>query len=116
CVPGHSLLTSLYVLLGRRCPLAPQLYRQKAVCEREKVPFHSKVDLAEEVIGSFEPAADTRTHVLIDSWYTCRRLWRAAVGRGWAITGGLKANRQLRIEGPEQGQVYRSLADYAAGL
>jgi hypothetical protein len=27
-VPGHSLVESLYVLLGRRCPLAPQLYRR----------------------------------------------------------------------------------------
>ena len=31
-VRGHSLVESLYVLLDRRCPLAPQLYRQRAVC------------------------------------------------------------------------------------
>ncbi len=115
-VPGHSLFTSLYVLLGRRCPLAPQLYRQQAVCARENVPFSSKVDLAVELIRTFAPVAGTRTHVLIDSWYTCRRLWRAAVGRGWAITGGLKANRQMRVEVPGPGRVYRSLADYAAQL
>lgn len=115
-VKGHSLFVSLYVLLGRRCPLEPRLYRQKAVCEREKVPFQSKVDLAEEVIRTFAPVADTGTHVLMDSWYTCRRLWRAALGRGWAITGGLKANRKLRVALPEHDRVYRSLADYAASL
>jgi hypothetical protein len=115
-VKGHSMFTSLYVLLGRRCPLAPRLYRQKAVCEREKVPFKSKVDLAEEVIRIFEPVAGTRTHVLMDSWYTCRRLWRLALGRGWAITGGLKSNRKLRVEVPEQGRVYRALSEYAASL
>ena len=115
-VTGHSLFVSLYVLLGRRCPLAPQLYRQKVVCEREKVPFQSKVDLAVEVIATFEPVADTRTHALMDSWYTCRRLWRAALGRGWAITGGLKANRKLRVNDPDQGRVYRSLAEYTARL
>ncbi len=27
-VRGHSLVESLYVLLGRRCPLAPQMYRR----------------------------------------------------------------------------------------
>ncbi len=115
-VKGHSLFTSLYVLLGRRCPLEPQLYRQKAVCEREKVPFKSKVDLAEEVIKTFEPVPGTRTHALMDSWYTCRRLWRRALARGWAITGGLKANRKMRVEVPEQGRVYRALSEYAASL
>jgi hypothetical protein len=115
-VKGHSLFASLYVVFGRRCPLAPRLYRQKAVCEREKVPFQSKVDLAAEVIRTFQPVSDTLTHVLFDSWYTCRRLWRAAVGRGWAVTGGLKANRKLRIAVPGQGRVYCSLAAYAAGL
>ena len=59
---------------------------------------------------------NTRTHVLIDSWYTGRRLWRLALGRGWAITGGLKSNRKLRVAVPEHGLVYRSLAEYAAGL
>jgi hypothetical protein len=115
-VKGHSLFTSLYVLLGRRCPLQPQLYRQKAVCEREKAPFKSKVDLAEEVIRTFEPVANTRTHVLMDSWYTCRRLWRLVLGRGWAITGGLKANRKMRVERPERGRAYLALSEYAAGL
>lgn len=115
-VKGHSLLTSLYVLLGRRCPLEPRLYRQKAVCEREQVPFQSKVDLVEETIRTFEPVAGTRTHVLMDSWYTCRRLWRLVLGRGWAITGGLKANRQMRVEVPGQGRAYRALSAYAASL
>lgn len=115
-VSGHSLFANLYVLLGRRCPLAPRLYRQKAVCEREKVPFQSKVDLAEEVIRTFAPVPDTCTHVLMDSWYTCRRLWRAALGRHWAITGGLKANRKMRVAVPGQGRVYRSLTEYVAGL
>lgn len=115
-VKGHSLFGSLYVLLGRRCPLAPQLYRQQAVCEREKVPFKSKVDLAEETIRTFEPVSGTLTHVLMDSWYTCRRLWRLALGRGFAITGGLKANRKMRVEDPKLGRVYRSLSEYAFGL
>ncbi len=40
-VRGHSLVLSLYVLLGRRCPLTPQLYRQKKTCEAEGVAFRS---------------------------------------------------------------------------
>ncbi|HYU75527.1 MAG TPA: hypothetical protein VEL31_22890 [Ktedonobacteraceae bacterium] len=49
-VRGHSLVESLYVVRGRRCPLAPQLYRQQAICEAEGVPFESPIDLMEAVI------------------------------------------------------------------
>jgi len=42
----YSLFTSVCLLPGRRCPLLPRLYRQKAACGREGVPFQSKVDLA----------------------------------------------------------------------
>jgi hypothetical protein len=122
-VKGHSLFACLYVLLGRRCPLMPALYRQQAVCEREGVAFKSKIDLAEEQMCRFEPVAGTRTHVLMDSWYTCRRLWRLALARGWAITGGLKANRKMRVEVAKEpgvqgagSRMYVTLPQYAASL
>jgi DDE superfamily endonuclease len=95
---GHSMVESLYVLLGRRCPLAPQMYRQQAVCEAEGVPFSSKIDLMEQLIGTFEPVAGTVTHVLLDTWYSAKDLWRVARERGFLITTGLKSNRWLRIE------------------
>jgi len=113
---GHSLFTGLYLLLGRRCPLAPQLDRQEAVCQQEKVPFKSKVTLALEAVRDFAPVPGTQTHVLVDSWYTCRQLWRAVLKRGWAITGGLKANPKLRVQDPTGGWHYLSLAAYAASL
>lgn len=73
-IPGHSLVQSLYVLLGRRCPLAPQLYRQQAICEVEGVSFASKIALMETTIRTFEPVAGTLTHVLLDSWYSAKDL------------------------------------------
>jgi len=83
-VRGHCLFTALYVLLGRRCPLLPRLYRQKAVCEREGVPFHSKVDMAVEEIERFEPVPSTHTHVVIDSARCGSSLRMAAVdGSAW---------------------------------
>jgi len=42
-IVGHSLVQGLYLLLSRRCPLAPHLYRQEAVCEAEEVAFQSKI-------------------------------------------------------------------------
>ncbi|MDQ2830525.1 MAG: transposase [Chloroflexota bacterium] len=117
-VRGHSLVQGLYVLLGRRCPLAPQLYQQKSVCAARGVPFQSKIDLMEEHIRTFAPVAGTRTHVLLDSWYGAKRLWKAARDRGFLITTGLKANRSLRVPDPdaERGWRWQRLSEYAAGL
>jgi len=117
-IVGHSLVLGLYVLLGRRCPLTPQMYRQKEVCEREGVPFQSKIDLMEAQIRHFEPVADTTTHVLLDTWYTAKRIWTVARERGFLITSGLKNNRCLRIEDPADPKDWRwqKLAEYASGL
>jgi hypothetical protein len=114
-VPGHCLFTGLYVLLGRRCPLRPRLYRQKAVCEREGVPFQSKVAMAIEEIEQFQPVAGSHTHLLLDSWYHCKRVRKAAQKRGWDVSGGLKSNRHMRLK-EEGNQRWLSLAEYAATL
>ena len=117
-VVGHSLVQGLYVVEDRHCPLEPRLYRQQAVCTAEKVPFHSKIELMEAQITSFEPLAGTLTHVLVDSWYAAKRIWKAARGRGFQISSGLKRNRMLRIADEEapNGWRWQSLTDYAAGL
>ena len=117
-VTGHSLVESLYVLLGRRCPLAPQLYRQQAICEAEGVPFASKIDLMEAVIRTFEPIAGTVTHVLLDSWYSAKRHGLAAREREFLITTGIKCNRWLAVADPTapQGWKWQRLSEYTAQL
>ncbi len=121
-VQGHSMLTTLYVLLGRRCPQTPGLYRQREVCIREGVPFKSKIDLMVEQIQSFEPVGGTNTHVLVDSWFGCKEVWKAARRRAFHITSGLKANRSIRVADPAQaaqaahGWRWQTLPEYAAGL
>src|SRR5207248_6239527 len=117
-VRGHSLVQGLYVLLGRRCPLAPQLYQQQAVCQAAGVPFCSKLDLMVELVQRFVPVSGTRTHVLAASWYAAKRLWRAARDRGVLITTGLKANRSVRVPDAttERGWRWQRLDAYAAGL
>ncbi len=117
-VVGHSLVQMLYVVQGRKCPLEPQLYRQQAVCAAEGVPFRSKIDIVDEQLRAFEPLPGTRTHVLLDSWFAAKRLWKTARERGFLITSGLKSNRQLRIDDAEApgGWRWQSLAEYAASL
>jgi len=127
-VQGHSMLTTLYVLptLDRRCPQTPALYRQREVCEREGVPFKSKIDLLVGQISNFEGVVDTQTHVLVDSWFGCKAVWKAARERGFHITSGLKANRSIRVADPnrageagEAGEAdwcWQPLPEYVAGL
>jgi len=115
-VNGHCLFTGLYLLLGQRCPLAAQMYRQKAVCQREGVSFVSKVDMAVQQIERFEPAPDTQTHVLIDSWYHCKQVRRAAQTRDWDVSGGLKSNRTMRLITADGSREWPSLSQYAARL
>lgn len=117
-VTGHSLVQALYMVQGRRCPLAPRLYRQQTVCATEGVPFRSKVDLLVEQITTFTPVPGTQTHVLLDSWYTAKRVWQATRARGFLITSGLKSNRALRVPDPTQpcGWRWQRVSEYAASL
>lgn len=115
-VSGHCLFTGLYVLLGQRCPLEAQLYRQQAVCQQEGVPFQSKIDLAVHQIEGFEPVVGTQTHVLIDNWYHCKQVRRAAQKRGWEVSGGLKSNRVMRRIAEDGSREWLKLSEYATGL
>jgi hypothetical protein len=115
-VSGHCLFTGLYVLLGQRCPLEAQMYRQKSVCQQEGVPFQSKIDMAVHQIEGFEPVAGTHTHVLIDSWYHCKQVRRTARKRDWEVSGGLKSNRVMRQIKADGSREWFKLSEYAAGL
>jgi len=115
-MPGHSLFQGLYLVEGRQYPLDPHMYIQKAVCEAEQRPFRSKVDLALEVVNSFLPLPDTHTHVLVDSWYVSKRMWKTVKQRGWDLTGGLKRNRKLRIVNAEGEREWMRVDDFADEL
>jgi hypothetical protein len=115
-VKGHSLFQALYVLEGRQCPLPPKMYATKSACQKLEQPFRSKIDLAIDCVTDFEPVEQTQTHVLADSWFACQKLWRAAKKRGFAISGGLKCNRKLRLVDAAGNSFYGSLAEYAATL
>jgi hypothetical protein len=72
----------------------------------------------EAVIRSFEPVAETLTHVLLDTWYSAKRLWQAAHERGFLITSGLTIKRWQRIEDAmaSKGWRWQRLSDSTAQL
>jgi hypothetical protein len=115
-VNGHSLFQSVYLLAGRLLPLTPRLYRRRETCEAEGLPFASKIDLAYQEVTTFTPPPDTHTHLLIDAWYTAKRIWRAALARGWDVTAGLKSNRVMRRIDPDGTRRWLTVREYAASL
>jgi hypothetical protein len=117
-ITGHSLVQCLYTVLGRSCPVEPLLYRQKKTAEKEGAAFLSKIDLMIQCIQNFNPPHGTATHVLLDSWYSAKKIWKVARDRGFHITTGLKCNRSLRLPCSNESCDWRwqKLTDYAASL
>jgi DDE superfamily endonuclease len=117
-VQGHCLVQALYVLLGRQCVLEPQMYRQQTVCEAAGEPFVSKVEMMMNIIRTFVPVPDTQTHVLLDSWFTAKKLWQVVRERDFLITCGIRSNRSLRVADPssEKGWHWQTLHAYGAQL
>src|SRR5215469_8677447 len=117
-VIGHSLVQCFYTTLGRSCPLEPVLYRQEKTAEKDGVPFKSKIDSMIQQIQNFTPLSGTVTHVLLDSWYSAKEIWKAALARGFLITTGLKCNRRLRVPclNDPKGWTWQRIDEYAASL
>jgi len=117
-VSGHCLVQALYVLLGRQCVLEPRMYCQQAVCEAEGRDFASKVTMMMTIIATFVPVPETQTHVLLDSWYTAKKLWQVVRERGFLITCGIRSNRWLRVADPDSPKGWRwmQLSDYGRQL
>lgn len=71
-----------------------------------------------EIIRTFVPVAGTLIHVLLDSWYTSRRIWKIARKCGILITSRLRCNHSLRIEDDqaERGWRWQRVDEYADTL
>lgn len=115
-MPGHCLLEGVYMVEGYQYPLNPLMYIQKSVCEREGLPFQSKVEMALKTIETFDPPPDTHTHLLIDSWYVNKSIWKAVKQRQWDLTGGLKSNRNLRTTDANGERIWMRLDEFADQL
>jgi hypothetical protein len=115
-MPGHSMFQGVYLVEGHQYPLDPQMYIQKHVCEQENRPFQSKVDMALDIVEHFVPLDQTHTHVLVDSWYVSKKMWKSVKQQDWDLTGGLKCNRKLRMVNAEGELEWMRLDDFADEL
>ena len=92
-VLSHDYVTGLY-LCGDIClPSSPvRLYGNPKKCNEKGIPFRTKIQLCNEIIGEHRPIA-RKTVTLIDSWYTGNEVISNCKKRGYDWIGDLKPNR-----------------------
>lgn len=97
-VLSHDYVTGFY-LCGEIClPSSVRLYGNPEKCNEKGVPFNTKIQLCNEIIGEHRPIA-RKTVILIDSWYTGNKVISNCRKRGYGWIGDLKPNRVLLYDG-----------------
>ncbi|WP_165820778.1 IS701 family transposase [Pueribacillus theae] len=74
-------------------------YFRESYCQEEGISFKSKNDLAIELINSYQQSDDEQVYVLVDSWYTSKKLIEACYLKGFHLIGGLRVNRKIYPSG-----------------
>jgi DDE superfamily endonuclease len=97
-VLSHDYVTGLY-LCGDIClPSSARLYGNAKKCNEKGIPFRTKIQLCNEIIGQHRPIA-RKTVTLIDSWYTGNEVISNCRKRGYGWIGDLKPNRVIIYDG-----------------
>jgi hypothetical protein len=105
--PGHDLVFAFLVVGTRGAPWDWRLYRN---CRFDPHSYRKKIVLAIELLQSFALPYPGRVRVLVDSFYCCQQLIRAAQARGFGVVGLVKRNRCVnghKVEQVETGEVVR---------
>lgn len=95
-VRGLCAVTAVVRLGGLVLAWAVRGYRAKRGCPAGE--FRSKVDLAEEILSGATALGPDVT-VLLDAWYTCKRILNRVTRQGWRYVAALKSNRLLVLDG-----------------
>jgi len=74
-------------------------YFRDEYCKKEGVPFKSKNDLAMELIDTYPVSDEEQVYVLVDSWYTSKKVVEHCYTKGFHLIGGLRSNRKIYPHG-----------------
>lgn len=64
-------------------------------CEENGLILKSKNDLAIKLVNSYKPMDNEQVYVLVDSWYTSRKLIEVCSQKGFHLIGGIRVNRKI---------------------
>lgn len=105
---SHCVVTSHIVREGYSFAWDFRPYFREEYCQEHGLTFKSKNDLAIEMIQAFEENADELVYVLMDSWYTSKKLIDHCNGKGFHVIAAVKSNRIIRPAG-----IKISITDFA---
>jgi hypothetical protein len=106
---SHSIVTTHVVSGNGSYAWDFRPYARESYCQKHKLAFRSKNDLAIEMILAFPADEDEVVYVLMDSWYTSQKMLDACNARGFHVIAAVKANRKICPAG-----IRVSMSDFAA--
>lgn len=92
---SHCVVTSHLVSEDHSFALDYRSYFRDSYCEEHRLKFKSKNDLAIELIQDYQSPTDEHVYVLVDSWYTSKKVIDACSVKGFHLIGGLRINRKI---------------------
>lgn len=98
-VLGHVWVTGHLVVLGQSYPVSWKLYLRQATCEAMGISFASKPELAQAILGEFDPLPGTQTYVLTDSWYPSQDILNTCQELGFYLISAVKSDRKFKATG-----------------
>lgn len=103
---SHDLVSCIMVCsCGQVVPVDLRQYVKAKVSKEEGREFKTRIELAREMIESFDIPPDSRAMmkkrvvVLFDSWYLCKEIVDAIKRMGWYFVSESKSNRKVRVGG-----------------
>ncbi len=110
-IRGHNYVTEVCSVNGTLYPVDLRLYMPEGTSSK---PFKNKIELACELIDSFNPPS-RRTIVEFDEWYLCGDVVKHVEDRGFDWMSEAKTNRIIFYGVDEQGKNERLRVDEFAG-
>lgn len=92
---SHCIVSAHVVSEGYSFAFDYRSYFRDSYCKENGLKFKSKNDLAIELIDEYETLSDEQVYVLVDSWYTSKKLIETCSTKGYHLIGGLRTNRKI---------------------
>jgi SRSO17 transposase len=96
---SHCIVTSHIVSRESSYALDFRQYFREEYCKTHDIKFKSKNDLAIEMIQAYEADENESVYVLMDSWYTSKKLIDTCNSKGFHVIAAVRANRIICPKG-----------------
>lgn len=110
---GYCMVTSHYRRGNLSIPYDFRSYVTEKTAYRMETGFKTKQALAVELIDSFSNDSGDKNYLLLDTWFTSKKVITAGKASGFEIIGALKRNRRFQVR---EGGLVHTLKAYEKNL